>query len=218
MAEPASEAAQRAERLFAELRLRICLLDYPPGQRLSEEALAAEFGTSRTPLRRVLARLEDAGLVVSRHGVGTIVTDVTIDEMRQTYALRLELAQLAGQLDPVPVTEAARVGLSRLLARAERLRALPDPREFARLNMEYFDFGLCLTANDPLREVSERLYYRTARIWLKSIPRMDLAQEVEFVLREMRETAAALDAGDLHAAALIRRAHISMSFARLSLT
>jgi DNA-binding GntR family transcriptional regulator len=49
MSEP-SDARARFLRLHGALRTRICLLDYPPGTRLSEEALAAEFGTSRTPL------------------------------------------------------------------------------------------------------------------------------------------------------------------------
>ncbi|MDO7654393.1 MAG: winged helix-turn-helix domain-containing protein, partial [Paracoccaceae bacterium] len=53
-----------------EIRSRISVLDYPPGMRLSEVELAEEFGTSRTPLRRVLARLEDEGLVKPMHGVG----------------------------------------------------------------------------------------------------------------------------------------------------
>jgi len=61
----------RNQMLYSQLRDRICLLDYPPDTRLSEEALAKEFGISRTPLRRVLARLEDEGLVQSVHGVGT---------------------------------------------------------------------------------------------------------------------------------------------------
>lgn len=88
--------AQRNQKLYAQLRDRICMLDYPPETRLSEEALAAEFGISRTPLRRVLARLEDEGLVQSIHGVGTLVTDVDIYEMQHVYDLRMELAQLIG--------------------------------------------------------------------------------------------------------------------------
>lgn len=216
MSEAVSDAAARLARLHAELRERICLLDYPPGAKLSEEALAAEHGTSRTPLRRALARLEDEGLVRAVHGVGTLVTDVDISEMGQTYALRLELAQLAGMLDPAPVTQATLDELDRLVAAGDRLAAAPDPRGFARLNMAFFGFGLSLTRNEPLREISERLYYRTARIWLQSIPRMDLAAEITHFRAEMAETAEALRAGDLQAAALLRRAHLSMSFARLS--
>jgi DNA-binding GntR family transcriptional regulator len=210
-----SDAADRHDRLHAELRDRICLLDYAPGARLSEEALAREFGTSRTPLRRVLARLEDEGLVRSVHGVGTLVTDVDLAEMVQTYALRLELAQLVGVLSPRPVTAGVLSEMRALKARGDGLVLAPDARAFARLNMDFFHFGLSLTDNEALREVSERLYYRTARIWLKSIPRMDLADEVARFDRELSETLCALETGDTAAAALVRRAHISMSFARL---
>ena len=52
----------------------------------------------------MLARLEAEGLIGSPHGVGTIVTDVDVEELAQVYALRLELAPLLGRLDPVPFT------------------------------------------------------------------------------------------------------------------
>ena len=70
-----SQQRRTFERIYLVLRNRISLLDYAPGQRLSEEKLAEEFGVSRTPLRRVLARLEDEGLLKSVQSVGTIVTD-----------------------------------------------------------------------------------------------------------------------------------------------
>jgi AraC-like DNA-binding protein len=51
-----SPARERLERIYATIRDRICLLEYQPGERLSEEQLAAEFAVSRTPIRRVLSR------------------------------------------------------------------------------------------------------------------------------------------------------------------
>ena len=211
-----STAAARHQRLHSELRERICLLDYPPGTKLSEEALAAEFGTSRTPLRRVLARLEDEGLVESRHGIGTLVTDVDMALMAQVYDLRLQLSALVGQLDPLPVTAGVMAEIREFVTRGEALLAAPDPRAFAALNSAYHRFGLSLTGNAPLRETAARLYYLTARIWLTSIPRMNLTSECAIFLGEMRETETALAAGDTAAAALIRRAHISMSVRRMS--
>src|SRR5690606_38977516 len=59
---PTTLARERFERIYRILRNRICLLEYPPGARLSEEELAEEFRISRTPVRRVLARLESEGL------------------------------------------------------------------------------------------------------------------------------------------------------------
>lgn len=210
-------ARDRFERMHDEIRTRICLLDYAPGTRLSEEILAAEFGVSRTPLRRVLARLESEGLLHSVHGVGTFVTDVNIGELAQTYRLRLELAGMIGTLDPVVPSPAILAGFEALSERARALVAAPDPRRFARLNMDYFLAILTLTANEPLQDISERLYFQTTRIWLKSVfaSLIDLRDEVEVFHSEIGDVLRALRIGDVHAAALIHRAHISMSFARM---
>src|SRR5690606_4509453 len=104
---PASDegARERFDRIYKALRMRICLLDYPPGERLREEDLAEEFGVSRTPIRRVLVKLEAEGLLRSIHGVGTIVTDIDVDELEQVYQLRVELAEMIGKLSPVPPSE-----------------------------------------------------------------------------------------------------------------
>lgn len=213
----AGGARHRFERMLHEIRTRICLLDYAPGTRLSEEILAAEFGISRTPLRRVLARLESEGLLQSVHGVGTFVTDVDIDELAQTYRLRLELAELAGKLDPVPPSPALMEAFGALSARSKALVADPDPRRFAELNMDFYLTLLRLTANEPLREISERLYFQTTRIWLKSVfaSVIDIKDEVHVFDREIDDILRAVRIGDLHAAALIQRAHISMSFERM---
>ncbi|PKP84008.1 MAG: GntR family transcriptional regulator [Alphaproteobacteria bacterium HGW-Alphaproteobacteria-2] len=210
-------ARDRFERMHDEIRTRICLLDYAPGARLSEEILAAEFGISRTPLRRVLARLESEGLLQSVHGVGTFVTDVDIGELAQTYRLRLELAEMIGKLDPVVPSPAIIAEFEALSERARALLTVPDPRRFAELNMEFFIAFLGLTASEPLREISERLYFQTTRIWLKSVfaSLIDLRDEVEVFRREISDVRRALRIGDVHAAALIHRAHISMSFERM---
>ncbi|MCB2130424.1 MAG: GntR family transcriptional regulator [Rhodobacteraceae bacterium] len=217
MADRPESARDRFDRIHAELRDRICLLDYAPGTRLAEDALATEFGVSRTPLRRVLGRLEAEGLLQSVHGVGTFVTDVEMGALLQTYALRLELCGLIGQLEPVLPDAALWARFEASRARAEALAGNPDPRDFALLNIEFFMARLALSGNAPLREISERLYLQTARIWLKSVfaGQIDLAAEVEVFRREIKDVLDALHIGDLRAAALIQRAHLSMSFERL---
>lgn len=47
---------------------------YPAGSRLpSEAALTQEFGVSRTVVRETISKLQAAGLVDTRHGIGTFV-------------------------------------------------------------------------------------------------------------------------------------------------
>jgi DNA-binding GntR family transcriptional regulator len=206
---------QRHETMYKVLRERISLLDYLPGQRLSEEVLAEEFGVSRTPIRRVLSRLESEGLLRSVQSVGTIVTDVDIETLAQTYQLRMELAELIGRLNPAPNTGQTIDRMRGILAGLDALMDAPNPRTFGQLNIEFFYALAALTENEPLREISERLYYRTTRIWIKSIERMDLVEEIAIFRREVADILAAVEIGDLSAVGHIRRSHISMSFHRL---
>lgn len=214
---PQLNVRDRHASMHHDIRQRICLLEYPPGSRLSETALAQEFGTSRTPLRRVLARLEDEGLVESHHGVGTIVTDANISELAQVYRLRVELTELVGRLDPVEPDAAFMTRLGVLVDRAGEITKHGTPHEFTRFDMEVFQTLLDLTSNAPLRQTLERLYFQTKRIWLKAAieAQLDLEEEFRIFKHELEAIQLALKSGDNQAAAHIQRAHISMSFLRL---
>lgn len=210
-------ARERSDRLYRIIRDRICTLEYPPSMRLSEEELAAEFKVSRTPVRRVLTRLETEGLVEIHHGIGTLVTDPDLDTLAQVYPLRLELAALLGKLSPVARTEADLDRIRALVHRCEELSVAPDQQEFARLNMAFFFEVTAISGNQPLREISERLYFQTSRIVLRLLPILNLGEEIAAFGNEMLEVLKAMEIGDLEAVGHIRRAHISMSFARMVL-
>jgi DNA-binding GntR family transcriptional regulator len=165
----------------------------------------------------VLARLEAEGLVQSVHGVGTIVTDVDVEELQQVYHLRMELAELIGKLSPVPRTAADLDRIRALIQRCDADMLNPDQRAFLRLNMDFFYELTAMTGNQPLREISERLYFQVARVVLKMMPQLGLVEEFTAFRREMMEVLAAAEIGDLASIGHIRRAHISMSFRRMML-
>jgi DNA-binding GntR family transcriptional regulator len=212
---PLSMSRERFERIYKTIRDRICLLEYQPGERLGEEELAREFHVSRTPIRRVLSKLESEGLLESRHGVGTFVTDVDIDSLAQVFQLRMELAELLGKLDPIPRSESDLARVRALVVRCDKLLKKPDPKAYARLNMDFFQELGAMVGNAPLREISERLYYLTTRIWLKSVPHLNLPDEITVFRREMADILQAMEVGDLEAVGHIRRSHISMSVKRM---
>ena len=61
------------------LHERIMEGDLQPGEKLpSEDQLAAEFGVSRMTMRRSLDDLIEAGLVYRRHGLGTFISNSTV--------------------------------------------------------------------------------------------------------------------------------------------
>lgn len=211
-----TKATYQIPTIYQEIRDRICLLHYPPGAMLSENKLADEFGVSRTPIRRVLQRLEFEGLVVSKRGVGTLVTIVDLQYLKEVYALRLNLAELAGELSPIRPSEQKIARLEALLKQFETMRGQPDPEALGGLYNSFQAEMIDLIGNRPLREISERLYHQTVRVWLQILPDLDWLEEVNVACQEISDIIEALRANDMKTMAQVRREHMAMLLGRTS--
>jgi len=71
-----------------ELRRRIMGGEFVEGFQLKQDALAAEFGISRIPLREALVQLESEGLVKILPHKGAIVSKLSSDELSELFELR----------------------------------------------------------------------------------------------------------------------------------
>src|SRR3546814_3014029 len=71
----------KIDQVFRALLNDIHLGKYPVGQKLpSENQLTAEFGVSRNTVRSVLKRLQDAGLISTQRGMGSIVRAHAVEQ------------------------------------------------------------------------------------------------------------------------------------------
>ncbi len=206
---------ERLDVIHREIRRRICTLEYAPGEALKETALAEEFGVSRTPMRQVLQRLEFESLVESRRGVGTLVTRVEFDALREVYELRMKLAEMIGELSPRAPTAEDIAAMEVLEARCRALRDTQDSREFAALNLDFHECLMTLVGSAPLRETLSRQFHRTARIWLSWDEALDWAEEIDRFEREIGELLVALRVSDMRSVGYAHRNHISMSLLRI---
>jgi DNA-binding GntR family transcriptional regulator len=205
----------KLESIYVALRDRICLLDYPPGTILREAELAAEFGVSRTPIRTVLQRLAYGGLVESRDGVGTIVTSLTVEELRDIYELRLKIAELIGQLSPKPCGPAEVAAAAALRARAEKLARDFDLIGYWRINHDLHLLIGSLIGNVALRHMWDHFYFQVARIWYALAK--EIAEDVSASLvNELTEIHHAIIEGDLVAVGYIERNYIAFGLRRVS--
>ena len=211
-------ARTRFNQLHREVRERICLLIYPPGMKLFEEQLADEFGVSRSPIRRVLSRLEADGLVEIVHGVGTIVIDLDAARLKDAYDLRLGLLSMFGAM-AVPTVPLDVVRRFRQVEETIRISKHDMTAEdLSRLNMTTADMTLELIANTAYRDIIERLYYQTSRFLMQAIRAVGLTDEIEIFHREIKDMLLALEAGDLEAFGKMRKSHVSQSYIRMSLS
>ncbi len=85
------------DEAYRYLKNLILSTQLAPGTLLIEEQIAAQLGISRTPLREVLARLENEGLVSRNMHRGTFVTQISMDDIRQLFEVRESLERLAAR-------------------------------------------------------------------------------------------------------------------------
>ena len=91
-ATPAAQTILRhrtvAGAVAEDLRRRIINGDFASGFQLRQDALAAEFGVSRIPVREALMQLEAEGLVKIHPHRGAIVSELSTAEIEELFELR----------------------------------------------------------------------------------------------------------------------------------
>ncbi len=97
-----------SDQLVEVVRDRILSGDVPSDTAIRQDALAAELGVSKIPLREALARLEQEGLVRGQANRGFFVRTLTADEADEVYELRLTLEPEATALAAAQASDAER--------------------------------------------------------------------------------------------------------------
>lgn len=82
-------------QIYDEIKQRIIRCEYLPGQQLNEDLLCSQFGSSRTPVRDALSRLEQEGLVSIHAKRGVQITDVSISAVNELFEVRMRIEPYA---------------------------------------------------------------------------------------------------------------------------
>lgn len=202
------------EEIHGTIRDRICLLEYEPGSLLREAILATEFGVSRTPIREILQKLAQEGLVESRNGVGTLVKPLDFKEIEDIYEMRLRIAPLIGELSPKPVLGSHVARTEGLLARARNLAIVFDLGEYWTINHDLHFIVGELIGNVALAEMWDRFYFQAARMWY-DLARTLGPEVARSLVREVEDTLEAMRSHDVAAIGFIQRTYIAYGLRQL---
>lgn len=78
-----------AARIYGAVKQQIIEGRYAPGARITEQQVAAEFNTSRTPVREAMRLLVADGFAVFKPNSGTVVREWSREQMREIFDLRV---------------------------------------------------------------------------------------------------------------------------------
>lgn len=108
------------QQVAERLRTRIYAHELPPGGWIDEQALALEYGISRTPLREALKVLASEGLVTLKPRRGCYVTELSEVDLDEIFPV---MALLEGRCAAEATHKATDADLNRLAAIHEELEA-----------------------------------------------------------------------------------------------
>jgi DNA-binding GntR family transcriptional regulator len=175
-----------------------------PGERLDLNEIAARYGTSRTPVREAMWRLESDGLITVAPHRGFVVSNLPVEEIAELYHIRAVLEGLASRLAAGRLSSEE---ASALRAHLEEMQTCLDGGECQSINTLNLPFHeiIFAAAKSPLlyRYISS-LYAATARYRVLTTTWPGRAREI---VAEHRALAEAIIAGDAGEAERIARLH-----------
>src|SRR5215204_3076184 len=136
--------------------------EFRSGERLREIPLAARLKVSRTPLRLVLDRLEQEGLLTARPTGGFVTTEFSVRDIHDAIEARGVLEGAAARLAAERLERSDELDpLRRCIGRIDRLlqhwtSGTESLARYITLNEEFHDLVLSLAKSPPLRRSVER--------------------------------------------------------------
>jgi len=157
----------RYDDIYQTIRSKILTDEFRPGQKLSEIQLAREYECSRTPIREILKRLENDGLIIIKPKSGTYVKNETQKDF-------IDLMQVRASLEHLSFTLAIENLKDRDFQRMEKIKKQmdnlvdSDPIDMMKFAQVHYQFHLQLvhmSGNDLLIQLFERLNLRSSHMF-----------------------------------------------------
>ncbi len=85
------------DNIYDELKSDILESKIKPGEKLTEMMLAERFEVSRAPIRDVIGKLKQEGLVIVKPQIGTIVSPISLPRAKEILEVRMLLEPYAAR-------------------------------------------------------------------------------------------------------------------------
>lgn len=188
------------DRVYEVLRDRLATGAWPPGTRLSDNAIAQELSISRTPVRESLLRLEAEGFLTADHHRGFFVPELTATDVEQIYPILWTLERLALRQGHAE----GRLSVEELKRRNRRLAAATKAADRLEADRAFHEALTGAANNDRLQTMLASQRTALARYELafmaETADLSDSVQEHDALVR-------ALEAGDVDRAGAILESH-----------
>jgi DNA-binding GntR family transcriptional regulator len=197
------------ETAYRWLRDAISALPWDEEAFLSENAVAEASGTSRTPVREALLRLEASGLIRRVPHKGAYVPALSARDIETMMEARQLIEEWA--VRKVTASHRSMDDLNRLLE--QQGETLADPVAFIECDIRFHKYIIEAAGNPVLQDVYDSQRFKQLRMGVKAV--VDSEGRSDHVLREHRSIVEAIMTGNPDVAVAAVRDHLSSTLAAL---
>ena len=144
-------------QVLTQLREFILTSKIAPGERLYEEKLAAQIGSSRTPVREALHVLEREGLVESIPRVGYVVKGLDQEEFDEIVEIRKAVESLAAIWAAGKLTDSVLKDLRDNIQRSRELIEQGHVEKFIDMDVKFHELISRASGRKRIYEMSQNL-------------------------------------------------------------
>ena len=192
-----------SEQAYLKIRDKIVRLEMAPGDVIREDALQAELGIGRTPIREALQRLARDQFVTVIPRRGMLVSGIDVMELSMLYETRAILEPYAMRLAAARGKQEHWVAMAGNLQNARRPGVTND--ELMSIDRKCHEIVWDAAGNRFLTDTLDMMYAQSDRLWHLYIADVD---DMRHAVEEHTEMYQALAAGDGDKAAALAEAHV----------
>lgn len=161
---------------------------FAPGDRLTEERLAARYRVSRIPVREALRTLESEGFVHSRPYGGTFVAELGDEEAEDLLGIRLLIEPFGAERAATRRTAVHLATLELLLAEARQILEAGSSSGLAVLNTRFHQVLAEASGSPTMAALVAQLGYKISWVYSVELPRRapDSWAEHEAIVEALR--------------------------------
>lgn len=184
-----------------------------PGEQLDHDALAQQYGVSRTPIREAVQQLVVSGLVTVKPKKGTFVARVGFDQLIEMFEVMAELEGMCGRLAARRIQPSELEALRAALKRCQDPAVMADPDDYYYENEEFHSCIYTASHNTFLAAETRQLKQR-----LKPYRRLQLQarNRVSTSVEEHRKIFEAIESGNEQEAERCLKEHVLIQGTRFS--
>ncbi len=149
------------EQVYLQLEEDILCGIYKRGEALTEVALSQKLGVSRTPVRSALHRLGEEGLIELVPNRCAVVVGVTLEDLVDTYRIRMRLEGLATAMATGRLTRNDKQQLEKALEMADRCLKSSDTEQIKELDTTFHSIIYKASGNRMLCRILSELHRNT---------------------------------------------------------